>query len=202
LELINNLLERNKDWASNIKESEPEFYEQLSKEQRPNILWIGCSDSRVPPTELAKLSPGDLFVHRNIANVVLHTDLNLLSVLQFAVQTLEVDNIIICGHYGCGGVKAAMEDKNHGLIDNWLQDIKDISRYQNDQLEDLPEDERYSRLCEINVLEQVNSICNTTIVRKAWKQGQKLIVHGLIYDLETGLLNDLDTAIDGPETLH
>ena len=202
LNIEDRLLEQNNAWASRIKENDPDFFKQLSKGQNPNILWIGCSDSRVPPNQIAGLSQGDLFVHRNISNIIVHTDLNCLSVVQFGVEVLEVDHIIICGHYGCGGVKAAMEGRNNGLIDNWLQHIRDISRHRSHQLEGLTGEEKYRRLCELNVKEQVINMCNTAIVRKAWRNEANLTVHGLIYDLETGLLNKLDMVINGPEVLE
>lgn len=192
---IEQLLENNASWAAKIKQENPDFFKQLSKGQEPNILWIGCSDSRVPANQVAGLQPGELFVHRNIANVVVHTDLNCLSVVQYAVEVLEVDHIVICGHYGCGGVKAAMGEQNNGLIDNWLRHIKDVARLNADELQILTENKKYNRLCELNVKEQVINISSTTIVQQAWEQGADLTVHGLIYDLETGKLKDLDLSV-------
>ena len=192
---IEQLLENNASWAADIKKEDPNFFEQLSKGQEPNILWIGCSDSRVPANQVADLQPGELFVHRNIANVVVHTDLNCLSVVQYAVEVLKVDHIVICGHYGCGGVKAAMDDQDHGFIDNWLQHITDVSRLNADQLNGLSEDESLDLMCELNVKEQVINMSSTSIVRQAWKGGANLSVHGLIYDLETGRLKDLDIQL-------
>ncbi len=196
------LFDRNKKWAERIKKEDPDFFAQLSEGQEPNILWIGCSDSRVPANQIVDLPPGELFVHRNIANVVVHTDLNCLSVIQYAVEVLEVDHVVVCGHYGCGGVKAACDDHDHGLIDNWLQHIKDVRRFNTDKLADLSEKEQIDLLCELNVVEQVNNVCNTTIVQQAWKNGADLSVHGWIYNLETGLLKDLDTCISSLEELE
>ena len=189
------LFDNNLAWASSIKEKDPEFFSQLSKQQTPEYLWIGCSDSRVPPNQLVNLPPGEIFVHRNIANIVVHTDLNCLSVIQYAVEVLKVKNIIICGHYGCGGIKAAMEDQEHGLIDNWLRHVKDVHRFNAERFKGLTHDEKLDLLCEINVKEQVTNICNTTIVQNAWKQGCELSVHGRIYSMENGILKDLDTCV-------
>lgn len=198
---IEQLLENNASWAADIKQEDPDFFEQLSKGQEPNILWIGCSDSRVPANQVADLQPGELFVHRNIANVVVHTDLNCLSVVQYAVEVLEVDHIVICGHYGCGGVKAAMDDQDHGFIDNWLQHITDVSRLNAEKLSGLSKDESLNLMCELNVKEQVINMSSTSIVRQAWKGGANLSVHGLIYDLETGRIKDLDIQIDSNSKL-
>ena len=196
------LLDRNKEWAKRTKEENPDFFSQLSEGQHPEYLWIGCSDSRVPADQIVDLPPGNLFVHRNIANMVVHTDLNSLSVLQYAVEVLRVKHIIICGHYGCGGVKAAIDDQHHGLIDNWLLHLKDVSRFNAEDLEGLDEDERIDLLCELNVVEQVNNVCNTTIVYNAWKNGQDISVHGWIYRLENGLLKDLDISISSNRELE
>ena len=192
---LKTLFDNNLAWASSIKEKDPEFFSQLSKQQTPEYLWIGCSDSRVPPNQLVNLPPGEIFVHRNIANIVVHTDLNCLSVIQYAVEVLKVKNIIICGHYGCGGIKAAMEDQEHGLIDNWLRHVKDVHRFNAERFKGLTHDEKLDLLCEINVKEQVTNICNTTIVQNAWKQGCELSVHGRIYSMENGILKDLDTCV-------
>lgn len=186
------LFNRNKEWADRIQKEDPTFFSQLSEGQQPEYLWIGCSDSRVPPTQIVDLAPGDLFVHRNIANMVVHTDLNCLSVIQYAVDVLKVKHIVICGHYGCGGVKAAMDDQENGLIDNWLRHIEDVERVHTDKLRDLSEEQKTNVLCELNVREQVRNISNTPIVQKAWQKGQELTVHGWIYNLEDGLLKDLD----------
>lgn len=192
---LKHLFDRNKEWAKRIEKEDPDFFSQLSEGQEPQYLWIGCSDSRVPANQIVDLPPGEVFVHRNIANVVVHTDLNCLSVLQYAVEVLEVKHVVVCGHYGCGGIKAATDDKEHGLIDNWLRHINDVSRFNADKLENLNEEEKINLLCELNVIEQVNNVCNTTIVQGAWKKGAELSVHGWIYNLEDGLLKDLDTCI-------
>jgi len=193
---LTHLFENNKKWASKLKESDPDFFMELSTNQKPAYLWIGCADSRVPANQIVDLPPGDLFVHRNIANVVVHTDLNCLSVIQYAVEVLKIRHIIICGHYGCGGIKAAMDHHEHGLIDNWLRHIKDVYRYHRGELDALPTfEERLNRMCELNVIEQVDNVCNTTIVRNAWRNGQNLTVHGWLYSLETGLLTDLEICV-------
>ena len=196
------LFDRNLEWATTIKEKDPEFFSLLSKQQTPEYLWIGCSDSRVPATQIVNLPPGEIFVHRNIANVVVHTDLNCLSVMQFAVEALRVKHIIVCGHYGCGGIKAAMENQEHGLIDNWLRHIKDVSRFNSEKLKGLKQDEKFDLLCELNVIEQVTNVCNTTIVRNAWRKGAVLSVHGWIYNIENGILKDLDACITSSEQLE
>ena len=188
------LFERNLAWANAIKEEDPDFFTNLSKQQAPEYLWIGCSDSRVPANQIVNLPPGDVFVHRNIANVVVHTDLNCLSVIQFAVEVLKVKHIIVCGHYGCGGIEAAMDDKEHGLIDNWLRHIKDVSRFHADELNKVEAHERNDLLCELNVIEQVTNVCNTTIVQSAWQSGANLSVHGWIYNIENGILKGLRTC--------
>jgi carbonic anhydrase len=195
LKSLKYLFDNNLAWATTIKEKDPEFFSQLSKQQTPEYLWIGCSDSRVPPNQLVNLPPGEIFVHRNIANIVVHTDLNCLSVIQYAVEVLKVKNIIVCGHYGCGGIKAALEEQEHGLIDNWLRHVKDVHRFNAERFEGLTHDEKLDLLCEINVKEQATNICNTTIVQNAWKQGCELSVHGWIYNLENGILKDLDTCV-------
>ncbi len=189
------LFDQNLAWATSIKEKDPDFFTQLSKQQAPEYLWIGCSDSRVPANQIVNLPPGEVFVHRNIANVVVHTDLNCLSVIQFAVEVLKVRHIIVCGHYGCGGIRAAMEDQEHGLIDNWLRHVKDVIRFNAEKFDGLEHGKKLDLLCELNVKEQVINICNTTVVRKAWKQGAELSVHGWIYNLENGILKDLDTCV-------
>jgi len=193
---LKNLFENNKKWASKIKESDPDFFSRISKQQNPEYLWIGCSDSRVPANEIVGLSPGEIFVHRNIANLVVHTDMNCLSVIQYAVEVLKVKHIILCGHYGCGGIKAAMDSCEHGLIDNWLRNIKDIYRYHQVKIDALQsENEKLNLMCELNIVEQVANICHTTIVQNAWKSGQKLAVHGWIYSLEDGILKDLNVLV-------
>ncbi len=192
MKTLKHLFDRNSEWASSIKKKDPDFFTRLSKLQSPEYLWIGCSDSRVPANQITGLQPGEIFVHRNIANVVVHTDLNCLSVLQFAVEVLKVKHIIICGHYGCGGIQAALDDQERGLIDNWLRHIKDVVRFNAEKFEGLDEEQKVDLLCELNVKEQVTNICNTTIVKKAWKQGNDLTVHGWIYSIKNGVLRDLD----------
>ncbi len=188
------LLDNNRAWAAAITERDPEFFSRLAAQQAPDYLWIGCSDSRVPANQIVDLPPGEVFVHRNIANVVVHTDLNCLSVIQFAVDVLKVKHIIVCGHYGCGGIKAAMENQEHGLIDNWLRHVKDVARFNTDELETLEHDRKLDRLCELNVREQVVNVCNTTIVRDAWRRGADLSVHGWIYNIENGILRRLESC--------
>ena len=193
---LDNLLARNRAWAEKIKADDPDFFQHLSQQQAPQYLWIGCSDSRVPANEIVDMMPGALFVHRNVANVVVHTDLNCLSVIQYAVEVLKVKHIIVCGHYGCGGVRAALENSKFGLIDNWLRHIQDVKHQHAAALAALTDDEeRWRRLCELNVIEQVLSVSRTTIVQNAWESGQELSVHGLIYGLDNGLLRELDICI-------
>lgn len=191
---LKHLFDSNLVWATSIKKKDPDFFARLSKQQAPEYLWIGCSDSRVPANQITNLQPGEVFVHRNIANVVVHTDLNCLSVIQFAVEVLKVKHIIICGHYGCGGIKAALENEEHGLIDNWLRHIKDVIRFHQEKFSGLDNDAQLDLLCELNVKEQVTNICNTTIVQNAWKQGRDLTVHGWIYSIDNGILKDLDSC--------
>jgi carbonic anhydrase len=194
LKTLKHIFERNLKWANAVKEKNPEFFSNLVSQQSPEYLWIGCSDSRVPANQIIDLPPGEVFVHRNIANVVVHTDLNCLSVIHYAIEVLEVKHIIVCGHYGCGGIRAAMEDRDHGLIENWLRHIKDVSRFNADRLRDLNEHQRFDALCELNVIEQVNNVCNTPIVQKTWSEGGDLSVHGWIYNIENGLLRDMCTV--------
>ena len=191
MKTLEHLFKNNKDWAESITKEDPDFFKNLSKLQAPEYLWIGCSDSRVPSNELINLAPGEVFVHRNIANMVVHTDLNCLSVIQYAIEVLKVKHIIVCGHYGCGGIKAALDQHDHGLIDNWLGHIKDVYRLHKDELGALNENEMQHRLCELNVIEQVSNVCNTTIVKNAWKSGAELFVHGWIYNIENGILKDI-----------
>lgn len=194
---LEHILENNKRWSDEVKEREPDFFTELAKQQSPEYLWIGCSDSRVAANTIAGLMPGQVFVHRNIANLVIHTDMNCLSVLQFAVDILKVKHVIITGHFGCGGVLAAMEDTRHGLIDNWLRHIQDIASLYEDILEVLPNNEaRGDKLCELNVIEQVINTCETTIVQDAWSRGQQLAVHGLIYKIDDGILHDLNITVE------
>ena len=196
------LFNRNIAWAERIRAQHPDFFEQLAKQQNPEYLWIGCSDSRVPANEIVGLMPGEVFVHRNIANVVVHTDLNCLSVIQFAVDVLKVQHIMVVGHYGCGGVRAALFDQRVGLADNWLHHIHDVRDKHADALAAIGLSEgRLDRLCELNVIEQVANVCQTTIVRDAWESGQELAIHGWIYGLKDGLLRDLNvTVVNREET--
>jgi carbonic anhydrase len=183
-----------------MTERDPEFFDRLARQQSPKYLWIGCSDSRVPANEIVGLLPGELFVHRNVANVIVHTDLNCLSVIQFAVDVLQVEHVIVCGHYGCGGVRAAYLQSSLGLIDNWLRHVHDVRERHAQIIGDLrDEDVRVNRLCELNVIEQVRHVCDTTIVRDAWGRGQPLVVHGWIYDIRDGLLRDLRCTVTTPE---
>jgi len=199
---LKRLLDQNRAWAENITASDPEFFQTLAKQQSPRFLWIGCADSRVPSTQLAGMMPGEMFVHRNVANVVVHTDFNCLSVMQYAVDVLKVDHIIVCGHHGCGGVKAAMDNLQLGLIDNWLRHVQDVIHEHEELLMQIDdEDERLDRLCELNVIEQVRNVGRTTIVQSAWQRGQELTVHGLIYGLQDGLLRDLGVSIDNTNAL-
>ena len=199
---LKRLLDQNRAWAESIKANDPEFFQTLAKQQSPTFLWIGCSDSRVPATQLVGMVPGEMFVHRNVANVVDHTDFNCLSVLQYAVDVLKVDHIIVCGHHGCGGVKAAMENLQLGLIDNWLRHVQDVLNKHEELLSRFDDaEERLDRLCELNVIEQVLNVGRTTIVQSAWQRGQELVVHGWIYGLENGLLRDLGISIDNADGL-
>jgi len=191
---LSQIYENNKIWAKSVSDADPDFFERLTLQQSPKYLWIGCADSRVPANQIMSLPPGDVFVHRNIANVIVHTDLNALSVIQYAVDVLKVKHIILCGHYGCGGVKASMENTQHGLIDNWLRHIKDVYRFHASELDLIKsKEEKYDKLCELNVIEQTNNIINTTIVQNALASGQDLKIHGLIYDIKDGLLKELST---------
>lgn len=199
MKTLKHLLERNQAWADEVTRNNPDFFNQLAKLQSPEYLWIGCSDSRVPANQIINLPPGTVFVHRNIANVVVHTDLNCLSVIQFAVEYLKIKHIIVTGHYGCGGIRAALEDKDHGLIDNWLRHIKDVMRFHADELASLSREDACRRLCELNVIEQVKNVCNTTVVQNAWKNGIDLSVHGWIYNIENGVITDLDACITSLE---
>jgi carbonic anhydrase len=193
------LFENNRRWARRITERDPNFFQSLSAQQSPKYLWIGCSDSRVPANEIVDLLPGELFVHRNVANVVVHTDLNCLSVLQYAVDVLKVEHVIVCGHYGCGGVRAAYLGSSFGLIDNWLRHVQDVRDLHTQVIEQAGDEEsRINRLCELNVVEQVLHVCQTTIVQDAWHRQQGLAIHGWIYDLRDGLLRDLECTATSP----
>ena len=199
---IPELLENNRRWSQGVTDQNPEFFEQLALGQSPEVLWIGCADSRVPANQVIGLDPGEVFVHRNIANVVVHSDFNCLSVIEYAVAMLKVSHVIVCGHYGCGGVQAASQNHQLGLIDNWLRHIRDIRNQHETALDAIDDDDaRLDRLCELNVVGQVHNVCSTTIVQQAWDRGQALAVHGLIYNLKDGLLKDLMTTFTGPENL-
>ncbi len=200
METLSHLFESNKAWAGRIRQQDPEFFLKLSRQQSPSYLWIGCSDSRVPANEIVGLLPGELFVHRNVANLVVHSDLNCLSVLQFAVDLLKVRHVIVCGHYGCSGVQAALRGERLGLSDNWLRHIQDVrEKHPESAMSDAAASDR---LCELNVIEQVANVCQTSIARDAWERGQELTVHGWIYGLQDGLLRDLNvTVADFQETL-
>jgi carbonic anhydrase len=196
------LFKNNQNWADKMLHNDPDFFRRLLGQQRPEYLWIGCSDSRVPANEIVGLLPGELFVHRNVANVILQTDFNCLSVLQFAVEVLQVQHIIVCGHYGCSGILATLSGARLGLVDNWLRSISRIREKNITQINALTsETERQDRLCELNVIEQVSNVCQTTILQDAWRRGQKLSIHGWIYGLEDGLLRDLGMCVTQPEEL-
>ncbi|WP_394205421.1 carbonate dehydratase [Shewanella waksmanii] len=196
MKLLKPLFDNNRRWAERINQEDPTFFQQLAQQQNPEYLWIGCSDSRVPSNQIIDLMPGEVFVHRNIANMVIHTDLNCLSVLQYAVEVLKVKHIMVVGHYGCGGIKASLGTERLGLIDNWLGHIRDVSRLHEDELSKLDEQSRFDRLCELNVVEQVGNVASTNIVQDAWQNGQQVAIHGWIYSVENGLLSDLDVTID------
>lgn len=196
MKLLKPLFDNNRRWAERISREDPTFFAQLAKQQNPEYLWIGCSDSRVPSNQIIDLLPGEVFVHRNIANMVIHTDLNCLSVLQYAVDVLKVKHIMVVGHYGCGGVRAAMNKERLGLIDNWLGHLRDIYRIHQDDLGSMTEQQRFDRLCELNVIEQVSNVVSTNIVQEAWDRGQEVAIHGWIYGIDNGLLTDLDVTID------
>jgi len=199
---LSQLFESNRLWSQQITADDPKFFEKLSKQQSPSYLWIGCADSRVPANEIVGLLPGELFVHRNVANVVVHSDLNCLSVVQYAVEVLKVKHIIVCGHYGCGGVQAAVRGQKLGLIDNWLRHVQDVvHKYPKEINSCGTEAERVNRACELNVIEQVLNVAQTTIVQAAWDRGQKLMVHGWVYGLQDGLLKDLKATVSDPTKL-
>lgn len=198
MESLKVLLEQNQEWAANKLAQDPDFFARLAKQQAPEYLWIGCSDSRVPANQITGLEPGEVFVHRNIANVVVQTDMNVLSVMQFAVDVLKVKHIIVCGHYGCGGVKAALENQRHGLIDNWLRHIQNVARLREDELEGLDPGQALDRLCEMNVQANAENVSRTTVIQDAWNRGQQVDIHSWIYRLETGLISPVSKAIRGP----
>jgi carbonic anhydrase len=194
---LTHLFASNRAWAARVREQQPDFFQRLAQQQNPDYLWIGCSDSRVPANDIVGLLPGELFVHRNVANIVVHTDLNCLSVMQFAIDLLKVRHVIVCGHYGCSGVRAALRGERHGLADNWLRHVQDVRQKHEGKL--ISEEDGEGRLCELNVIEQVANVCQTTIVQDAWARGQELHVHGWIYGLQDGLLRDLNTTVAAPQ---
>ncbi len=199
---VESLLERNRAWSRKMKETDPEFFEKLAELQAPEYLWIGCSDSRVPSNQIVGLLPGAIFVHRNVANIVAHADINCLSVLQYSVEVLNVRRVIVCGHYGCGGIAAAMSNKEFGLIDNWLRNIKDVYIAHQAELEAIADPTaRADRLCELNVIAQVTNTATTPIVQKAWRAGKTLSIHGLVYSLRDGVLQDLGVSVSSPQEL-
>ena len=196
------LLDKNKEWVANSLEKDPDFFNRLSQGQQPPILWIGCSDSRVPANEIIGAPPGEVFVHRNIANMVIHSDMSMLSVLDFAVNVLKVKHVIVCGHYGCGGVKAAMSNKQIGLIDNWIRHIKDVYRLHQDELNSISnEDERFNRFVQVNVKEQVLDVAKTSIIQNAWSNGQEIHLHGWVYDINDGIIDDLNITLKNNSSL-
>ena len=200
-ENLSHLFDFNRAWARKMQEVDPDYFNKLAKIQTPELLWIGCSDSRVPANEIVGLLPGEVFVHRNVANVVVHTDLNCLSVIQFAVEALKVKHIMVVGHYGCGGVGAALEKKRVGLVDIWLRHVQDVHAKHQRIVDSLPAEDRHARLCELNVLEQVWNVCQTYVVQDAWRRGQPVTVHGWIYGLKDGLMHDLGITVDCPADL-
>lgn len=196
---LDTLLTRNRQWAERTTEKKPALFETLAEGQNPDYLWIGCSDSRVPATQVVDCSPGDIFVHRNVANVIDRTDLNGLSVLAYAVDVLQVDHVIVCGHYRCGGVKAALESEPHGFVDHWLSSIRDVAEKYADELTSLGEDDRWDRLCELNVEMQVHHVARTPILQQAWARGQSVTVHGWVYRVDNGRIHDLNVSIRGSD---
>ena len=202
MKTLQDCLDANRKWAERMRQRDPGFFERLVRAQKPELLWIGCSDSRLPPDKLLERTPGEIFVHRNVGNVVVHTDLNCLSVLQYGIEVLKVRHVIVCGHYGCGGVTAAMTPQPLGLIDNWLRHIRDVYMANRAELDATAEPlARANRLCELNVAAQVANVCHTTIVQDAWRRGQSLTVHGWIYDIKDGLLRDLDLVVESTEQI-
>lgn len=197
MDTLEHLFENNRQWAADVEARDPGFFRKLSSQQNPEYLWIGCSDSRVPANEIVNLLPGELFVHRNVANLVVHSDLNCLSVMQYAVDVLKVKHIIVCGHYGCGGVQAALTNGKFGLIDNWLRHVQDVYQMHREEVDAIEgEKEKVHRLCELNVQEQVVNVCRTTVVQNAWDRGQNVTVHGWIYGLKNGLLQALQKSVN------
>ena len=199
---IEELFANNRAWAHSVNTTDPGFFEKLANQQAPEYLWIGCSDSRVPANQIVGLLPGEVFVHRNVANMVVHTDFNCLTVLQYAVDVLKIKHVLVVGHYNCGGVRAAYENRDNGLIDNWLRNIKDVQQRHRRRIAALEtDDERVNLLCELNVTSQVFNVCHTTIVQNAWSRGQPLSVHGWVYSLKDGLINDLQCTVSGPDQI-
>ena len=192
---LKHIFDRNREWAARMEREQPGFFSHLSQQQLPKYLWIGCSDSRVPANQITGLDPGEVFVHRNVANVVVHTDLNCLSVIQFAIDVLKVKHIMVVGHYGCGGVQAALNQQRIGLADLWLRHVQDVHNRHQTEVDALPQDRRLDRLCELNVLEQVSNVARSIVVQDAWQRGQKLTIHGWIYGLRDGLLRDLGLTL-------
>jgi len=195
MRFLSHLFDNNRAWAAEMTRQDPDFFRRLASQQAPRYLWIGCSDSRVPATQITGLLPGEMFVHRNVANVVVHTDLNCLSAIHFAVEVLKVEHIIVCGHYDCGGVLAALREDKLGLADNWLRHVQDVRSKHQPELDGLPAEARQQRLCELNVIEQAINVSKTTVVRDAWSRGQSLAIHSWVYDLRDGLLRDLGLSI-------
>lgn len=201
-DLYEKLIDNNKEWAESKLSLDPEYFEKLAKGQKPPVLWIGCADSRVPANEIIGAQPGEVFVHRNIANMVVHTDMNMLSVLDYAVNALKVQHVIVCGHYGCGGVQAAMGNQSIGLIDNWVRHIKDVYRIHKNELDKIEDEtDRFKRFVELNVKEQVFDLAKTSIVQKAWENGQDLSLHGWVYGLDSGIIKDLEVNVNSDSQL-
>jgi carbonic anhydrase len=202
MKTIKKLFDNNSHWAKQMTQQNNRFFKDLALQQTPKYLWIGCADSRVPANEIVGLLPGEIFVHRNVANLVIHTDINCLSVLQYAVEILQVEHVIVCGHYGCGGIQAAVEDQRHGLIDNWLRHVRDVYQRHFNQLKRIKDKPTLlRRLCELNIKEQVLNVSNTPVVQDAWRRGQSLCLHGWVYDIHDGLLKDLKISINKDQTL-
>jgi carbonic anhydrase len=199
---LSELLRHNRDWSDGVRREDPQFFERLSQQQAPKFLWIGCSDSRVPANQILGLAPGEVFVHRNIANVMVHTDLNCMSVIQFAVDVLQIEHILVVGHYGCGGVLAALQGTRVGLADNWIRHVGDVAQKHAALLESFEPADRGERLCELNAIEQAENVCLSTVVRDAWARGQSLSVHGWVYSLHDGRVRELGMDVDSPETLR
>lgn len=199
---INELLERNRTWAEKVKQEDPDFFERLSNQQKPQFLWIGCSDSRVPANQITGLMPGEVFVHRNVANVVFQTDINCMSVVEFAIRVIQVRHVIICGHYGCAGVAAAIDDETEGVVDHWLSGIRELWHENKASLSGLPREEAVSRLCELNVRQQVLSLSRSTVMKEAWRRGQAVDIHGWIYGVHDGLIRDLGFTIASLDDLR